>query len=170
MPERYAPVSQGKKVFRTTRFGGGLLPAGHQLPKPEWLEPTKDDIADAEQSGRPPGLSVWARPEATHDAACWLRRLEPAEQRSFVANVGGMLAIAEKHKRAFAVVSDPLEHPTDTTDERWAAVATEARIPVCTTCDAHSLAEGIRKPEGVTKIEHRSFREELASQFEPMGS
>lgn len=164
MPERYTKLSSDVRIFRTAKVGGGYLPAGHLLPKPEWLEPNKHDEDEAKKTGRPPGVSVWAMPGATHEMACWVRSSDPSEQRSFVAKIERLLTIAESHGRAISVLADALSHPEN--DARWPSLTECERRAVCSTCDAHSLIEGIKRPAQAEKIAHRSFREELARGFE----
>jgi hypothetical protein len=166
MPERYAKLSPDVRIFRTAKLGGGYLPAGHVLPKPEWLEPNKVDEDEAKQTGRPPGVSVWALPDATHEMACWIRSNDPAEQRSFVIRVGILLMVAQTHTRVVSVVADGLPHPKN--NLRWPALTQCVQNVVRSTCDAHSLIEGIKRPAQLPKITHQNFREELARKFESL--
>jgi hypothetical protein len=164
--DRYAALPGGVGVFRTARVGGEFLPEGHLLPKPEWLEPTKDDQEEAKRSGRPPGLSVWEVPGATHAAACWIRRQDELQQRSFTAGVDKLMAVAAAHTRQLDIVADPLEHPVS--DDRWSGLSSDAQADVLGASDAHSLIEGIKRRAGLPEREHRSFREEFARSFAPL--
>jgi len=164
--ERYASLPDDVGVFRIARVGGGFLPDGHLMPKPEWLEPTKADQEEAKQTGRLPGTSVWEVPGGTHGAACWIRNADEQSHRSFVAKVHDVRTVATKHARELAVVADCLEHPE--ADARWPSLTDNGRELVRATCDAHALVEGIKRPAGTSEVAHRSFREEVARTFEPM--
>ncbi len=167
MPKRYDDLPAETSVFRSVRTGGGFLPIGHVLPKPEWLEPTKEDVAEAQQSGRSPGLSVWDVAVASHEDACWWRGAEPHEQRSFQASVERIVEIGEKHSRTLSVVGDALA----TKDEpRLAALEDPAKARLIEAASGHSLIEGIKRPTGTSKLDHKSLREELARQFVPLSS
>ncbi len=166
MRKRYENLPIDSRVFRTVKVGGGYLPAGHILPKPEWLEPDAADKKEAEVSGRVAGISVWDCSMATHVASCWTRRADSAAQLSFDAEVGEALAVGTEHTRTLAVVADPLEHPPD--NDRWKAEREEFRTEILSTGGGHSLIEGIRRPPSVSDQAHRSFREALASRFQPL--
>lgn len=161
--DRYAALPREVGVIRTARIGGGFLPDGHLLPKPEWLEPNKEDQADAKVSGRAPGISVWEVPGAQHVSACWIREVDDRGQRSFVAGVDSIQAVASTHARELGVVADPLDHPAE--DDRWMTLTSDFQQGVRDTADKHSLIEGIKRPAGMAEKEHRSFREELARAF-----
>jgi hypothetical protein len=163
MRERYAPLSTSGGVFRLARVGGGFLPPGHRLPKPEWLEPDKQDIAEAAKSGRAPGLSVWDTELATHEDACWWRDVPPEDYRSFAAPISKLLACGARHARSLGVVADPL--PTDEPRLKVAPVGVQQRL--VRAAEGHSLIEGIARPEGAPKQGHKLFRAELAELFGP---
>lgn len=164
MRSRFEALSDSVRVFRMARVGGGFLPAGHVLPKPEWLEPDPQDIAEGERTGRPAGVSVWDAAIAKHEDACWIRQVQAAEQLSFSAEVGRLKHVASQHQRELAIVADPL--PSLSTDPRWETLQEPQRASITSTASGHTLVEGIRRPAGVSKGAHKSFREELAQEFE----
>ncbi len=153
-------------MFRTTRPGSGHLPSGHRLPIPEWIEPTQDDIAEGKKSGRPAGLSVWEYPPANHRDACRHRGANPAEHRSFTVKVAVVRSIAKHFERAVDVVADPVEF--DSANDHHQQVPEAERETFCQTLGAHSLIEGIRRPDGASKSIHRTFRARLADAFEEL--
>ena len=165
MRKRYEPLPDGAAVFRSVRVAGGFLPSGFRLPKPEWLEPTNDDVAEAAKSGRAPGLSVWDAALAAHDDACWWRKVDSGEYRSFCADLTKLRQAATGFSRPFDIVADPL--PTDD-EPRLAQLGVDERKRLEIAAGGHSLAEGIKRPAGTPKREHKSFREELARHFSPL--
>jgi hypothetical protein len=163
MADRYTRLHETADVFRCVRKGSGFLPAGHVLPKPEWLEPNDDDQREAAQTGRLPGLSVWDCAGATHESACWWRSRAPADELSFVACVGALVAISREHRRDVAVVSDPRACEAE---PRLALVDDAERELLVRAAEAHSLLEGVKRPAGGSNRDHRSFREALSREFQ----
>lgn len=142
------------------------MPIGARLPLPEWLEPQKEDRAEAERSGRPAGLSVWSTPPAGHADACWHRCLDPETQRSFVTLVGTIRRIAQDHGRFVDVVADPLEF--DPMNECHGRVPQDAQGRFVEALTGHSLVEGIRRPDGTSRSAHKDFRAALVDAFEAL--
>lgn len=165
MRERYEPLPVASSVFRTVRIGGGFLPEGHRLPKLEWLVPTADDCREAEQTGRPAGLSVWDMAFARHADACWYREVDPAEHRSFWVLVDVVGQVAARNRREVAVVADPLSLPED---DRAAGLDPEQRARLERAGGGHSLIEGLRRPEATRKQDQRRLLDELAHEFSPL--
>lgn len=169
MRNRYDPLPGDRMIFRMARTGGGFLPPGHVLPKPEWLEPDERDVAEATSSGRPAGLSVWDMTHAKHADACWIRALPHEEQASFSASIDALRQVALRHSRRFDVVADSILSEVRR-DPRLGSLSQAQRESIESTALGHSLAEGIRRPAGFQKGLHRSFMEELAGRFEPIRS
>ena len=165
MRKRYEALNDENVVARNVKMHGGFLPLGHLLPKPEWLEPTKDDVAAAARSDRPPGLSVWDYELASHQDACWWRDVDPTEYKSFRAAVSELRGVAARHDRPLSIVGDPLE--TEGVPRLEAEDSpTQARLRKAAL--GHSLVEGIKRPTGASKKDHKNFREELARRFSPV--
>lgn len=138
------------------------MPVGHQLPLPAWLEPTRQDIEDAERTGRPAGLSVWDVERTSRLQACRWRQVDPSTELAFAAGVATIRQIGEAHERALDVVADPL----DTGQPAWAnallGVPNDDREAQRRSAEGHSLVEGLRRPESSSKKQHRDLRDELA--------
>lgn len=152
MRSRFSALSDEAVVFRLAKEGGGHLPAGHVLPKRDWLEPNKEDKEEAKTTGREPGISVWERDQTTTSQA-WAHRgvvdLGP-QHRAFRVVAGECGRLAKKWEReGVQVVADPIE-PRDAT---WK--------------EGHSLAEGLGRPSGVDRQRHWDFLDELIMKFEP---
>ena len=167
MRERYQPLPNEQTVFRTVKRGGGFLPPGHKLPKPDWLEPTKEDQKEAEKAGRSPGLSMWDAEYTTFNQACTWRRTPETEQLAFATTVESILLVGTTHKRNLGVVADPLDLDAPEHKTILAQLRNDVLQQQQQSAQGHSLAEGIRKPSGANTRAHREFRAELASKFEP---
>jgi hypothetical protein len=141
------------------------MPPGHQLPLPEWLEPTKEDVADAERTGRNPGLSVWDAELTSFHQACTWRGVNAAEELAFKAVVSNLRSVAASFQRDLDVVADPLDVELSEYLEVVLRVATSDRDALVASAKGHSLLEGVRRPSGLAKSEHRSFRDALAQAF-----
>lgn len=165
MADRYMPLARDARVFRLARREGGHLPSGQRLPKPEWLEPTRDDKTAAEASGRVPGLSVWDVAFTSYADAVWLRDSTASGQEAFVAEVATLVTIANTHTRSLDVVSDPLDVPF--ADPRWAHLDDARRQSLANAVNGHALIEGISRPDGVQRSPHRSFLTDLVEAFAP---
>lgn len=165
MAERYAQLSRETRVFRLARRGGGHLPAGQRIPKPEWLEPTDEDKRAGESSGRRPGLSVWDVAHTSVADALWFRDTTGEEQEAFAASVEKVCEVGRAHAREVAVVSDPVDVPRETS--RWTALSADDQAHLGGAAAGHSLIEGISRTPEVSKLAHKSFRADLAEAFEP---
>lgn len=165
MADRYTPLARDARVFRLARREGGHLPSGQRLPKPEWLEPTRDDKTAAEASGRVPGLSVWDVAFTSVPDAVWLRDSAVSGQEAFVAQVSRLDEVAAGHGRALDVVTDPLDVPV--ADPRWATLEAPRRESIARAVRGHSLIEGINRPTCVPKLSHRGFLVDLVGVFDP---
>lgn len=168
MRSRFAPLAGEAIVFRVVRAGGGFLPEGQRLPKPEWLEPTAEDQKDGEARGRPPGLSVWDEAVASLDDACWFRGMErDAGVRSFSIQVAAALAVGQRHARELTVVCDP--ESIDQDAARWRTLTEERQQHLVDAAQGHSLIEGLRRPAGGARKPHRSLLLALTEAFKPTG-
>lgn len=165
MRDRYSPLNGSARVFRLARRGGGHLPSGHRLPKPEWLEPNDPDKSAAATSGRTPGISVWDAAYASVEDACWFRNIPRSSQEAFGATVQAILDVGAGHARAMGVVVDPETVPTG--EARWQALDESARARLTMAAEGHSLIEGISKPSGVARPDHRAFLDALVRTFQP---
>lgn len=165
MRSRYSPLPDDSAVFRTIGTGGVFLPAGHELPLPEWLEPTSGDISEARLSGRPAGVSVWDQSMTSFRQACVWRGAAEDRERHFVAHVSRIRRVGAEHQRPLDVVADPL----DTASPEYAAIVNESpphsRASQEKSALGHALIEGIKRPAGVTKGAHRAFRDALVREF-----
>lgn len=168
MVERYTPLSPDDRIFRTARHGGGHLPAGHRLPKPEWLEPSREDIDEGIASGRAAGLSVWKTPPGDHRHACQHRGVAPETQRSFVIGVGALRGVAGEHERAVDVVTDGV--PFDAENPCHVAVPEAHRAAFTAALSSHSLVEGLRNDRPSEKPRHRAFLLALVETFRELPS
>ncbi len=168
MRSRYSPLDGDATVFRTVKPGGAFLPPGHQLPIPEWLEPNRTDIEEAAKSGRPPGLSVWDKALTSFEHACRWRQVDPDDELAFSAQVHAVRSVAVQHDRELDVVADPLDLATGDRDKIVEAVPVTVRAGFAQSAQGHSLIEGIKRPSGCAKKEHRSFRDELTRVFSPL--
>lgn len=146
------------------------MPIGHLLPIPEWLEPTHKDVEEANRVGRAPGLSVWDKAVTSFRQACLWRRVNPTVERAFAAQVRTVRGVGEKYARQLDVVADPLDVGEPDRAEIVNAAEADARDQLVQSAQGHSLVEGIKRPNGLTKIHHRSFREELARQFSSLSN
>lgn len=158
MPERYSPLPAAAKVFRTARLGGGFLPTGHVFPLPQVLEPSRDDVQEAEKSGRAPGVSVWDRARASHDLACWFRggHVDPTAHRSFTAGVGPLRDASERFGAAIDVITDPIPPPEDRPPPENHDATSLRSVG-----EGHSLLEGIPPLDlkGLSKAEKAARRQ-----------
>lgn len=172
------------------RRGGGHLPVGHRLPKPEWLEPTREDIAEGERSGRPPGLSCWETAYTHLDDALWFRDLpaqpdllpnqplpdlpdppaqpaQPAQPapEAFDITVQDVLTVGSAHQRPLAVVHDA--HPCPALYTRWHALDEATRSQRVRAAQGHCLIEGLRRPADLSRPQQKELLCALAARFQP---
>lgn len=164
MRDRYSALGASARIFRLARRGGGHLPVGQRLPKPEWLNPTSEDVEEGERAGRPPGLSVWDAELTTVANACWFRGCLPANQEAFAADVSSVVKIGASSGRTLSVVAD--RHPCPAMDARWGDRDERERADLVRAAEGHSLIEGIARPNDTTKNAHRAFLVALCEVFD----
>lgn len=165
MRDRYSALSGDSEVFRTVSVGGVFLPPGHDLPLPAWLEPSSDDEAEAQSTGRLVGLSVWDRSLTNFTKACAWRRVDEASERAFSASVASIRQAGAAHGRAVDVVADPLDTGMSEYASLLESLSAVERDSQRRSAEGHSLIEGIKRPPGTPKSEHRAFRDKLAGEF-----
>jgi hypothetical protein len=148
MPERYWPLADEAVVVRLANAQSSFLPATAVLPLPQWLEPTHQDIEEAQKSGRPPGITVWDA-SLTNVEQARLLSGKP-EGRAFAAQVTSCKKVAADHARQIAIVADPV-------DEKKPSPGWEG----------HALIEGLRRPAGLNngKKLQQDFLTDLIGMF-----
>ncbi len=152
MRERYATLNTGATVFRTVVVGGGHLPEGHVLPLGAWLIPDGADKAEAERTGRLPGISVWDQAITSPTQAWEHRGVSPVagSHLAFSIRVDQLGNIAATHQREVVVVADPI----DPVPPEWH--------------DGHSLVEGMQRPQNCTKLAQATFLDAAIQSFSKM--
>jgi hypothetical protein len=165
MREQYEALPNTSEVFRLVKPGGGFLPVGHRLPKPEWLEPSEDDVKEAARTGRRPGLSVWDTTLSSVEQACIWGKRTPSDQLAFSASVANIHGAALARSRAIDVVADPLD--VNVEPQLSILNAEPEQASLAASAEGHALIEGIRRPDGTSKKDHRDFRAALIEVFKP---
>lgn len=145
-PVPFSPLPDITSVFRLAETGGRFLPVGAPMPNADIWEPSSEDKRDAEARGRVPGVSVWEQGRASTDQARRLRfapEPPPAGVRAFAATVSALREVGRRHQRPMEVLADPLP---------------EDRGPGA---DGHALVEGLKRPAGVPRPEHKRMLDDL---------
>lgn len=164
--ERHEALPTTAAVFRSARESkgtNGFLAPGMRLPRPSWLEPGKQDIADSASRNppRPAGLSVWDRARSTPKQEVAIRAFFAAREkrppdvrvlRVFAATVGDVLATSSQHLRDVQVVRDEIK---------------DCPLPGA---NGHALIEGLRWADDATREAGReaqqNFLDELVMKFQ----
>lgn len=167
MREQYERLANTTEVFRLVKQGGGFLPVGHRLPKPEWLEPSDEDMKEAARTGRRPGLSAWDTALSSVEQACTWGERDLSEQLAFSASVANIDEAVLAHARIIDVVADPLDVNVQPQLSILNAVPLAERASLAASAEGHALIEGIRRADGTSKKDHRDFRAALSAVFQP---
>jgi hypothetical protein len=163
--DRHDALPAAATVFRSARESkgtNGFLAPGMTLPRPNWLEPGKQDIADsaARSPPRRAGLSVWDLARTTPRQEMAIRKFfavganraaDTRVLRAFSASVGDILTTGSQHQRQVDVVRDAI---------------TTCPLPGV---DGHSLVEGLRWEDDATREAsrevHQNFLDDLVVNF-----
>ena len=144
MPERFSVVADNDVVFRLVDENSTFLPAGIALPLPAWFNPGTNDIAEGAKRGRVPGFSMWNNTLAT--AADVKTLVNRTNALAFGLNAGTFRKIGKEHSRDLEVLADPADEFKPTVG--W---------------DAHSLVEGLQRPESLPRVQHKDMLTVLAA-------
>ncbi len=143
-PEPFEPLPIDTVVFRLAKEDSKFLPPGALSPNADIWAPSSGDEAEGKERGRPPGVSVWDVRRTSPAQAITIRFGEkPPPTRAFAAKVQAILAAGEQHGRTLHAFADPL--PVE-------------RGPGA---DGHALIEGIARPIGVSRVEHKQLLDAL---------
>jgi hypothetical protein len=144
---RYSPLDADRFVFRVAEPDSRFLPFGHSRPDISILDLSSTDKAEAAQSGRRPGLSVW---DATRTSVADAQRLTKKwEGLAFGATVANLREVGQIFERALDVVTDP----------RLASDGAGA--------DGHALIEGLDRPKMMARQRQKDFLFAVLSLLEP---
>ncbi len=149
MDEPFAPLPAAALFYRLAERGTTFLPKGAVLPDPLWFRPTSEDVEEAAERGRVPGLSVWDR-ALTEVAEARVLARKPRGS-GFGMTVARAKALGAEAEMSLGVVRDALYQ--ESPKPGW---------------DGHALLEGLHRPAGAPKQRYRDLRASLAEVCVPV--
>ena len=145
VPERFSPVPGENVVFRLVDENSTFLPAGAQLPLPAWFNPSTTDIDEGKARGRQPGFSVWNQAVASVEQVKVL--VTRPDSLAFGLEAAAVREVGKAHQRALEVLADPADSLKP--GAGW---------------DAHTVIEGLQRPEGLARPAQKDLQSALAAQ------